>query len=303
MKLALYEYHIIIIIIINPHIDGILPKGPNPPCLRIADRALLAGHPRHVVYTAWDPAKSEYSSSAGKHLVPLTPDRHSGGEALSSSSWHLDGTLREQLPVRSRAGSEQVSFAVTGQSTGRPSATRVVLSTDRKQHATQCVWWEGRHRNHAVLPVMTLQTQDFKMATWGYFSHWKPTVAMKTALLASRVVITTTSSAPSATCDNLVSHDDNSGNSVVMVWNLKYTGAMLVIKGRLLLTSIDFKSQHRKVITCPRKGWDEITYPLPNVNDCAIEVWECISNVILNYYNDYMIILYVMITYPCWECS
>ena len=30
-------------------IEGILPKGPYPPCLRMADRALLAGYPRHVM--------------------------------------------------------------------------------------------------------------------------------------------------------------------------------------------------------------------------------------------------------------
>ena len=30
------------------HIDGILPKGPYPPCLRMADRALLAGYPRYL---------------------------------------------------------------------------------------------------------------------------------------------------------------------------------------------------------------------------------------------------------------
>ena len=29
--------------------DGILPKGPYPPCLRMADRALLAGYPRIMV--------------------------------------------------------------------------------------------------------------------------------------------------------------------------------------------------------------------------------------------------------------
>ena len=28
----------------NHHIDGILPKGPYPPCLRMAGRALLAGY-------------------------------------------------------------------------------------------------------------------------------------------------------------------------------------------------------------------------------------------------------------------
>ena len=27
-------------------VEGILPKGPYPPCLRMADRALLAGDPR-----------------------------------------------------------------------------------------------------------------------------------------------------------------------------------------------------------------------------------------------------------------
>ena len=31
------------------HIDSILPKGSYPPCLRMADRALLAGYPRYIV--------------------------------------------------------------------------------------------------------------------------------------------------------------------------------------------------------------------------------------------------------------
>ena len=31
------------------YFDGILPKGPYPPCLRMADRALLAGYPRFQV--------------------------------------------------------------------------------------------------------------------------------------------------------------------------------------------------------------------------------------------------------------
>ena len=30
------------------YIDGILLKGPSPPCLRMADRALLAGYSRYV---------------------------------------------------------------------------------------------------------------------------------------------------------------------------------------------------------------------------------------------------------------
>ena len=34
------------------YIQGILPKGPYPPCLRMADRALLAGYPRHLIALA-----------------------------------------------------------------------------------------------------------------------------------------------------------------------------------------------------------------------------------------------------------
>ena len=33
----------------DAHINGILPKGPYPPCLRMAERALLAGYPRYAV--------------------------------------------------------------------------------------------------------------------------------------------------------------------------------------------------------------------------------------------------------------
>ena len=32
----------------GPDFDGILPKGPYPPCLGMADRALLAGYPRFL---------------------------------------------------------------------------------------------------------------------------------------------------------------------------------------------------------------------------------------------------------------
>ena len=35
------------------HINGILPKGPYLPCLRLADRALLAGYHRHGVCYPW----------------------------------------------------------------------------------------------------------------------------------------------------------------------------------------------------------------------------------------------------------
>ena len=35
---------------LHAYVDGILPKGPYPPCLRMADRALLAGYSRCILY-------------------------------------------------------------------------------------------------------------------------------------------------------------------------------------------------------------------------------------------------------------
>ena len=40
--------------------------------------------------------------------------------------------------------------------------------------------------------------------------------------------------------------------------------------------------------------WDEITYPFSNFNSWTVEVWEWISNSILD-------IIIDVITYPCWE--
>ena len=51
----------------NPNIDGNLPKGPYPPCLRMADRALLAGYPRIIKslgewkHTAPRPHRAQFS--------------------------------------------------------------------------------------------------------------------------------------------------------------------------------------------------------------------------------------------------
>ena len=32
----------------DEYIESVLPKGPYPPCLRMADRALFAEYPRYV---------------------------------------------------------------------------------------------------------------------------------------------------------------------------------------------------------------------------------------------------------------
>ena len=50
----------------NPHDEGILPKGPYPPCLSMADRTLLAGYPRWIMvviyYPYHNPSQSLLSS-------------------------------------------------------------------------------------------------------------------------------------------------------------------------------------------------------------------------------------------------
>ena len=45
----------------EPQIDGILPKGPYPPCLRMADRAHLAGYPRLMTLSSQSRDRYWYS--------------------------------------------------------------------------------------------------------------------------------------------------------------------------------------------------------------------------------------------------
>ena len=44
----------------------------------------------------------------------------------------------------------------------------------------------------------------------------------------------------------------------------------------------------------PSKTWNEITYPLQNLNGCPVEVWKWISNFI-----PHLIMDVITITYPC----
>ena len=46
----------------------------------------------------------------------------------------------------------------------------------------------------------------------------------------------------------------------------------------------------------PSKVWDEITYPFPNFNGCAVDFWKLISDFMPYFIMD-------AITYPCWDWS
>ena len=50
----------------------------------------------------------------------------------------------------------------------------------------------------------------------------------------------------------------------------------------------------KRVVHLPSKVWDEITYPLQNLNGEAVEVLEWISNFTPHFIMD-------VITYPCWD--
>ena len=55
----------------KPAIGGILPKGPYPPCLRMADRALLAGYRGNMVLcnTLSHTVQQQQRSSTGQGLT------------------------------------------------------------------------------------------------------------------------------------------------------------------------------------------------------------------------------------------
>ena len=53
-------------------------------------------------------------------------------------------------------------------------------------------------------------------------------------------------------------------------------------------------TSHSRISNYTRhKVWDEITYPFPNLNDAAVEVWELIINFITHFTG-------YVVTYSCW---
>ena len=66
---------------LDAYIDGILPKGPYPPCLRMADRALLAGYLRY----------SRRSLGLNKWIMKVT--NFNKCNTLNSQSASLNSTL------------------------------------------------------------------------------------------------------------------------------------------------------------------------------------------------------------------
>ena len=64
-------------------------------------------------------------------------------------------------------------------------------------------------------------------------------------------------------------------------------------RGPFLLTWINLNAIMYKFLH-PLLVWDEITYPFPNFNDCTVEVWEWINDLIPH-------LPVHVIAYPCWD--
>ena len=69
-------------------LDGILPKGPYPPCLRMADRALLAGYLR-TVNSLMLPHLLCSMLSYGMSIVSLLDITHCVIMGLYSNTYHF----------------------------------------------------------------------------------------------------------------------------------------------------------------------------------------------------------------------
>ena len=68
------------------YIDDILPREPSPPCLRMADRALLAGYPRNVLSRLlW----SYYVTSKWMIFSPLLLHIHCSTTSIGQPYMHL----------------------------------------------------------------------------------------------------------------------------------------------------------------------------------------------------------------------
>ena len=72
---------------------GILSKGPYPPCLRMADRALLAGYPRYILYFLQRFMWFSDRSRPSWHRMPYW--RTSG--VLKTNGFYLTHTSNGQL--------------------------------------------------------------------------------------------------------------------------------------------------------------------------------------------------------------
>ena len=79
------------------NIDGMLPKGPYPPCLRVADRALLTGHPRYM--NSFLPVLHQ-NSLLGRGCPEIRTLGQRPSEYEDGLSWYRDFHYKDDRVVR-----------------------------------------------------------------------------------------------------------------------------------------------------------------------------------------------------------
>ena len=97
-------------------IDGILPKGPYPPCLRMADRALLAGYHRNVCYLLYAVIGCVHVKQSCRVYINIWQD----------SLWTKGSKPAEPLPV----------IYIRGHISGSPV---YVIVMPRRLHRRNCI--------------------------------------------------------------------------------------------------------------------------------------------------------------------
>ena len=127
----------------DTYIDGILPKGPYPPCLRMADRALLAGYPRYICIYAFRPWWIY-------QVLPVVVDSLTCREGTTAQITASSLTCREGTTAHITASSltcrEGTTAQITASITGLKSNTGFPSCSPNKSFLTQ------------DMPFVTLET-------------------------------------------------------------------------------------------------------------------------------------------------
>ena len=312
----------------NSHIDGILPKGPHPPCLRMADRALLVGYPRHfhsrkcfekVVWKMsailsarpcvkwfvlsvsrwrWRPPWSIHFSClvrVGPRVAPSVPWADTGS-AARDSKW---GTFASPLPTKMRI-------------LGRLSLVAIAQPIRSQRVPQTCASGQGQCPRHTPrFHKKTIEARLF-LTRASEARVRPPRRLLPHKARTPRTMDTTrqTATSPQTHC-----HANDAGlpptrsastptrKTCLCQWAARIQRLQTIItetsqphsrgpfyKYRLTLIQAWLSNY------MPLKVWYKITYLFPNFKGATVEVWEWITNFISRIIMD-------VITYPCSDLS
>ena len=122
--------------------SGPFGQGPYPPCLRMADRALLAGYPRYYGYSSREVGKSGTGTKAHTSLI-----NHKHSQSIFNCIFSIQ--LHHCLPNRLfGCRSEKTSkLRVTGLCAGNSPETGEFSAQMASNAENVTIWW----RHHGII--------------------------------------------------------------------------------------------------------------------------------------------------------